>query len=606
MILQALYDLAESEGLMSDPDYEPKPVAYIVRVGDGGRLIGIESTKSPPESGKGKPTAKSFSVPRQEVRTSGDKAQFLVDKAEYVFGIDPAGSRSSNKLQIRFDLFRKMVEECSQKTSDEGMQAVSAFLSNVSQKQLPISLPDDCESNDLFTFVYGPDIDQLVCQRETIRNYWKSLRSEIGGDQGQCLVTGEISTIVRLLDPIKRVPGGSTSGIGLVTFNFRAAESHGWDGNENAPISREAAEAISTALNRLLHPAYPEPGRDGQTLPRRNLRLSSDTAVCYWTREGDTPPIFGILEVNADDVGELYHAIWKGIPVILDDPSAFYALTLTGTQGRVIIRNWIESTVSAVQDNLAQHFADLDIVRNAPPGKRGHPPSFPMTMLLESIADPKDNRQDGVPAPLAANLTHSALTGRLYPRSAMQRAVMRYRAELGNEQEDGQRGWRAKNWNDARAALIKAELNRRHRKNHSWQEVRRTMDTTNTNAGYLLGRLMALIERMQREALGDVNASVVDRYFSAASASPSVVFPRLMKNLRHHARKVKDDETKRGRGRWLEGLVDEVVNKIDHFPSHLSIDDQGLFIIGFHHQRAAFWEKRESGEAVESTELATQ
>ncbi len=316
--------------------------------------------------------------------------------------------------------------------------------------------------------------------------------------------------------------------------------------------------------------------------------------------------MYGILEVNADEVEEMYRSIWKGIVTQIDDPSAFYALTLTGTQGRVIVRDWLETTVADVQRNLAQHFRDIDIVRNAPPGKRGsHPPSFPLGLLLESIADPKENRSDGIPAPLAAAITHAALSGRLYPRSVMQRAILRYRAELGYEQDE-QNGWRTKNWNDGRVALIKAEMNRRNRRAHSTQEVTREMDPNNTNQGYLLGRLMALIERMQREALGDVNASVVDRYFSAASASPSVVFPRLMKNLRHHASKAKDEESTRGRARWLEGLIDEVMKHIEHFPTHLPLDDQGMFIIGFHHQRAAFWEKRSADASPDKNETVTQ
>ncbi len=124
------------------------------------------------------------------------------------------------------------------------------------------------------------------------------------------------------------------------------------------------------------------------------------------------------------------------------------------------------------------------------------------------------------------------------------------------------------------------------------------MDPNNTAPGYLLGRLMAVIERMQQLALHDLNASVVDRYFSGASASPAAVFPRLLKNLRHHARKAKDEPQTGGTTRWLENQVDEITVHLSSFPSHLNLEQQGLFVLGYHHQRNWLWTKKEDRAAV--------
>ncbi|NLX57646.1 MAG: type I-C CRISPR-associated protein Cas8c/Csd1 [Phycisphaerae bacterium] len=616
MILQALYKLAMDEHLMADPDYEMKPVAYLVRVDRDGRLLGIESTKeTPPEAAeakrktKPKPQAKVFSVPRESGRTSGDRAFFLFDKAEYVFGMDPEGKRDSAKLRQRADLFLQRVRQCAEETGDEAVVAVRTFLDDLAAGRQQVALDSEVAGNDLFAFVCTADLDCLVTDRPAVRCYWKSLRRDAdsqGDVSTQCLVSGEWSVLVEKHPVLKFVPGGTTSGVSLVSFNAGAFESYGWKGNQNAPVSREAAEAVSTALNRLLHPNPPDPNHVGRTLSRRNLRLSDDTVVCYWA-EGATGQELcdafpALTEVNPDEVKAVYQSIWKGRPYRLPENTPFYAMTLSGAQGRAVLRDWFESSVQEVVDHLAAHFADLDIVRNAAPPK-GQPPSpaIPMRFLLECLAPL--GKREGIPSPLAAELLSAALGGRPYPYSILQRAVERARAEAG--QDD----WAAAQRRDARAALIKAVLNRRKRRHSQatdYKEVTRDMDPTNRNPGYLLGRLLAVIERMQQEALGDVNATVIDRYFSGASATPAVVFPRLMKNLRHHARKARDSEKSRRTVGWLEGVVDDVVADMKDFPLALPLDQQGLFILGYHHERHWLWMKKDDREKLEADRLAVQ
>jgi CRISPR-associated protein Csd1 len=308
----------------------------------------------PPAEGKRKPreVARSYPIPRQQVRTSGDRAQFFADKAEYVFGIDPSGKRPSEKLKQRAGLFRDRVRGCAEATRDEGATAVLALLEDVAAGRQGVTLPTDdegkvrCRSNDLFAFVYAPDIDRRVTDRARVREYWKAMRvQEVpgGAAAARCLVTGEPCIPTDVHPPLKGVPGGTTSGVALVSYNADAFESQGWQGNDNAPISREAAEACATALNRLLSPDPRDPSEPNRSLGRRNLKLSADTVVCYWApgaRGQDfVSCLAGLWEANPESVKEVYQSIWKGRPPHLDDPSAFYALTLTGTQGRAIIRD---------------------------------------------------------------------------------------------------------------------------------------------------------------------------------------------------------------------------------------------------------------------------
>jgi CRISPR-associated protein Csd1 len=609
MILQALYHLARYEGLLDDPDFEWKPIAWLVTVDDGGKFLGLQGTHFTPEAEEGskkrpKPRAKSFPVPREEGRTSGDRAFFLFDKSEYALGLDaetdPARRRPAEKLAARFALSRQRAEACLEATGDPGVRAVVAFLRQLADGALAVALPAECTSNDLFTFVYRGD-EFPITSRPAVQDYWRSLRAQSAGttETGvRCLVSGQPCEPVGKHPMIKNVPGGSTSGIALVSFNSNAFESFGWAGNDNAPVSREAAEAVSTALNRLLHPAFPNPREPGQTLPSRHLRLSETTTVCFWAPApaGDdlASALLGLLDANPDSVRELYRSLWKGSMTGIDDPTAFYALTLSGSQGRAILRDWLESSVRDVARNLARHFEDLAIVRNTPaPKGRELPPALPLRVLLRSLAPQGDDKK--IPAALAADLLHCALRGQPYPLAILQRALERARAEIGAD------GWADLERRDARAALLKAVLNRRrrfHLATTAYPEVKESMDPTNPNPGYRLGRLMAVIERTQQLALKDVNASVVDRYFSAASASPQSVFPRLLKGMRHHVRKAKDDSEERT-SRYavkLDRLADEILSLFDPkapFPSYLSLDDQGLFILGYHQQRHDFFKPRE-------------
>lgn len=607
MMLQALYELAQAEQLIGDPDFEFKPVAWVVDVGKEGRFCGIRDRRVEEDTGgkkKKKPRliAPKAEIPRQVIRTSGAASNFLVDKAEYALGIDLDGKRKPEQLAQRFELFRRPVSRCAQDTADEGILAVAALLEAIASGSVEIELDETASSNDLFTFQYIDNPDSFVHQRKAVRHWWKASRAVTPGTTARrCLVTGSpVSGEIPLFPSIKRVPGGSTSGVGLVSFNARAFESYGLEGNENAPVSREAAEACSTALNRLLDPAPVSPANVNEALPKRHLRLTADTAVCYWAPKSKEPlvdEVGDLIEANAENVGTMYHAIWKGKPPHLKDPSAFYAVTLTGTQGRAIVRDWFETTVAQAFDRLAQYFADIRLVRNCPPPKTGHAPQFPMGLLTESMGLRGDRGQ--VPAHLAAGIVRAALSEALFPMAVLQRALERYRAEIGRDE------WSDLNRRDARAALIKAALNRRMRRGigNLTKEIQPAMDLTNTEPGYRLGRVMAVVERMQLEALGDVNATVVDRYFGGASASPASVVPRLLKGFHAHLRKVRDDESKARTGHWLKNELDGILECVTAFPRFLDLEQQGLFVLGYHHERHWLWMKKEDrNQAIEAAQ----
>jgi len=604
-MLHVLCELAEQEQLMGDDStVEMKPVAWIVHLTENGRLLNIIGTHyltAPPLGGTKKPKeeVRKILVPRQLGR-AGRKAPpyFLVDNAKYVFGL-PTTDKDFSKEEgaEKSEAFRDLIRQCAADTKDPAVQAVHSFLKQVAAKGLKEPLPDKCKSNDLFAFRVEPDFESFVHLRPAVRDYWRGCAADGDGEVAelQCLVTGQPMGEPGLVPLIKKLPGASTAGAAIVSFNTNAFESYGWKGNANAPISKAAAMAAATALNRLLDPAFKRP--DGKVLPGRRHSLGGDTVVCYWAASptGDAfCNVFGLMvepdPADAKAVGELYRSIWRGMAPSELDPTPFYAVTLSGAQGRVIVRDWFETTVGKAQQNLAQHFNDLAIDLNTRPAKdKVMPPVLGLRVLLESLAP--GGKADGTPPALSAAIIHASIAGSLYPFSILQRALERMRAEISRDT------WMDSYRRDARCALIKAVLNRQRRKqplNHPFPEVLPTMDPTNRQPGYLLGRLLAVIERLQQGALGDVNASVVDRYFSGASATPLVVFRRLEKAVPHYVKKMGDDEKQRSSARYLDRLRSNIVFHLpDGYPSYLPIEQQGLFMLGYHHQRHWIWLKKE-------------
>lgn len=610
MILRALYKLAESRGLVTDPNFPIGNVSWVVTVAGDGTIRGIGDLRTEDHDGKKKPRLmpRSLPIPYQRGR-SGTKApaSFLVDNAKYVFGLptpDKEFSLAEGKEKSRS--FRDGVAACVQATGDEGVAAVLRALDDVAAGRQRITLPPDCKSNDQFAFVYEPDKDGYVHDRPTVRAYWRDLRQ--GGDVAprsttfRCLITGEPVGDPGNFPKVKNVPGGQSSGVALVSFNAPAFESYGLRGNENAPIARAAAEAAATALQRVVHPAFPDPrpGHGAAPLPRWHVRVGADTLVCYWAAQTSGDPFLDVLapimeSSDPAEVGELFRSVWRGQPAPVRDAGAFYALTVSGAQGRLVVRDWFEDTVADVNRHVAKHFDDLAVVRNTPTPK-GRPVSehLPLNVLLGSLA-PLGKREN-VPEPLGAAFVRAALGGSRYPYALLQRAVERARAEAGRSE------WADLERRDARAALIKAVLRRTLNR-----EVTRDMDPENKSPGYLCGRLMAVIERLQQLALGDVNAGVVDRYFGAASATPRAVFVRLLRNAQHHARKAQDEPSTAGSAIWLKRQVDEISSGFDPkhngFPAFLPLEEQGLFILGYHQQRHALWSRRRERTGQDGLEV---
>jgi len=433
---------------------------------------------------------------------------------------------------------------------------------------------DVLESNPVLSFRLQGDTD-LVCQRPAVVH--AALHAAAGDDapQAMCLVTGETAPVERLHTSIKGVWGAQTSGANIVSFNTRAFESYGKTERqgENAPVSRAAAFAYTTALNHLLRKDSPQ-----------RIQVGDASTVFWAERESEfetlAADIFGDPPKDDPDAGThavhaLLEALHSGKWGHSDEHLHFYVLGLAPNAARISIRFFHCVTLQELGERIAQHFKDLELVRG--PHDAQYPSLF---RLLTAVA--LQNKADNIPPNLGGSVVDAILSGvnTPYPSLWLNAAVGRCRAEH--------------NANYLRAAAIKACLNRQQR--HAAlsspsiapeQEFLPMLDLSNPNPAYRLGRLFAVLEKIQEEASPGLNATIRDRYYGAASSTPVAVFTTLLRLKNAHLKKLTP-----GRTAWFEQLLGEVLGPVTDFPKHLPLPDQGRFALGYYHQRQDFFSKK--------------
>lgn len=582
MILQALYDYYHRKA--QDPDsalasagFEYKEIPFILELREDGTLNQIEDTRFIENKKK---RAKSERVPQGVKKTSGVAANLLWDNAEYVLGLDTKGKPERVKEQQA--AFLEKIRALNLADTDKGIAAVIHFLESLDLaiiQQNPLWEEIEKTNPNLTFRLQGQT--HLVCQSRAVQAAIANSDSEEAA-KATCLITGENAEIERLHPAIKGVRGAQTAGANIISFNLDAFTSYGKKQSFNAPVSKEAAFAYTTALNHLL-------SKDS----KQRMQVG-DASTVFWASKKDAlednfAAIWGAGDAVKDDpdrntpaVKALFKAVDKhGRAPPLDEETRFFILGLAPNAARISIRFWHVATVREVSERIVQHFKLLEIDRS-----ERDPEFLPLWLLLRSIA--LLGKTENVPPNLAGEVMRSILDGRAYPETLLSAALRRIRAE--------------RNVNYPRAALIKAYLNRLNPR----ESLTVSLDLENGNQGYRLGRLFAALEKIQEEANPGLNATIRDRYYGAAASTPVTVFSTLMKLKNHHLSKIDN----KGRVNNLERLLGEIMSGVTDFPRHLSLQDQGRFAIGYYHQRQDFFKKRENKDTSQTitleTELGTQ
>lgn len=547
MLLQRLVEYAdrlEEQDELTPPLYKKKWVRYVIELDENGRLLNPHPIDLAAAEG-GQKRGQQRSVPHI-VRAAGVKPLFLADHAEYTFGLARETSRPERVKQCHA-AYIELLEQCVTQTEAPVVSAVLTFLQSEPLDQLDLN--EEFDRSGIIIFRVG---DKFAHNRASARKFWvvhHTPKLKKGESEMQCIICGEVKpALKRLQGKIKGIPDGQPSGTAIISANKKAFESYGLKASHIAPTCMECGDRFTKALNYLL--------QDDDS----RLWFSS-IIFAFWTKE----PVSGFSFAGWYDdpepraVRELINSIRSGKWNKEVDDTPFYAVSLSGSGGRAVVRDWVDTTIGQVKASLANWFQGQEVVDAW--GEEHRPLSI-YALAGATVRDLQD-----VKTPTYRTLLRAGLVGTPLPWNLLQQAIRRNHAE--------------RTVTRPRAALIKLIMTTQSiiKENQMVQ-----LQTDHPEPAYHCGRLLAVLESIQRGALGDINATIVDRFYGTASTAPASVFGRLLRGAQPHLSKLRRDRP--GAGHALTERLEEVLAALPAFPTTLDLKQQGLFALGYYHQRA--------------------
>lgn len=582
--------------------YSRQKMSFCVVLNSDGSLMQIESLLDIEGS---RVVPKQLLVPGDSKPSgSGTNPGFLWDNAAYMLGIGTDDTRSDDpqylaRVADSFADFRKCHLSVENEIDSGAFTAVCRFLAgwdpNVARAKIGVT----ADIQKYFGVFRLAGTQHWVHEEPAVKGYWNARHSagEAAKQTGICLVTGLRGPIARLHEPkIKGVADGQSSGALLVSFNEDAYTSYGRDQGYTAPVSTEAAFKYSAALNWLLD--------------RRDRRFQlGDATVVFWAAsptqsEGIVSDLLnGLLPQGGEGATEdiarrdamrlFLSKLRMGVgPADTslasgdEDDVPFWILGLSPNAARVSVRFWLETNVGELKSRLAQHVQDLELIgrrdQDTPVSVRRLVQVTGRARIVDGRVDSYDS--DSVSPLLAGSIARAVLFDTPYPQSMLSALLGRIRADGAITHE--------------RIAGIKACIVRNTRIQGRPMEVSVSLDQQRSDPAYITGRLFSMLEKIQEDSSeGELNATIKDRFFSSASATPSVVFPRLIRLSQHHLARMDT-----GKKIWFEKQLQDAIGRLDRFKTQLSLEEQGLFAIGYYHQRQHFFAKKDTahgnGEAL--------
>ena len=592
-ILQALngyYERQAGRGKASAYGFSRQGISFAVVLDVDGRVLDVMDVRDTTGK-KRRPGLRE--VPGPVVRASNVLPNFLWDNTTYVFGVrrDARTGDASPAKRSEREAFASLHRELLADTEDEGLRALLTFLENWSSDRYG-ALPQSGEmlgENVAFCLESSGGPPVFLHESEAGREIWTASLEGDNADREFCLVTGRRLPTARLHPKIKGVLGAQTSGASIVSFNNDAFTSFGKKQGANAPVSERAAFAYTSALNALL-------ARDS----RNRIRIGDTTTVFWAEADGDpesaeaAEDLFSVLAAPPTDeeesvaVGDTIKAVADGRPLRdvkpeIRDPerTRFFVLGLAPNAARLSVRFWLEDTIGGIGRRLGEHWKDLHIE----PEPWRTPPAV-WRLLLETAVQRKPENVSPV---LGGSLMEAILRGGPYPRSLLTGVLMRMRS-------DG-------NISGLRAAICKACLARDSRLGHEKEDVPVSLNNDEKNPAYRLGRLFAIYEKLQSDAIQKSNVTIKDQFYGSASANPASVFPLLDRKAAHHLATLRKDPARVGWAVRHEQRLAEVFEGFETgFPPTLGLEEQGRFVIGYYHQRAKLFKGKSAANRVQTQE----
>lgn len=418
-------------------------------------------------------------------------------------------------------------------------------------------------------------------------DYLLVLKSSSKGTKGQCAISGKSDVeIARLHTKLKGIAGGQASGVGLVSFNNSAFESYGKEQSYNSSISQEVMENYTEAFNHL-------------SFSLEHKQIVDDMTLLFWamTNKNEKPfvqtfsNIMGFpsnaentqnAEVSSanESLKSIFSTAVKGVNSDIEsfedyESVEFYILGIKPNTSRLSVKLFCHNTFGKMMENINQHHLNMQFNENDR--------QIPIWIIKEQLKSPISKKD--LPPDLSVKMFHSILTNSPYPRFLLDTVI--YRAKT--DQDEGKK---FQSVNRTRVRIIKAVLTRL---NKIKREDFTMLNTENKDVAYNCGRLFAILEVIQRKALGEnVNATIKDRFFASACSTPYLVFPRLIKLTQNHLGKIDG-----GLKVHYDMLLGQVIGNLnDSFPKALNMESQGIFILGYYQQKEDLFTKKSNKNEV--------
>ena len=569
-MLQALMEYGSR--LDSEPGFKTREVRWCIELAADGRFLNVLPL------GDGKHGQMQPRCPDMHNMNAGGRSHFLMETAQTVALLFKANEDSKKvaSSKDRHSFFLAMLRKAA--NTVPAMNALASALED--ETRLAAIRETLAQHKAKPTDWMGWRIDGIdPREADTVQAWWREWRRmDMGSGSADstpssgsspdgamvCLLTGESIQPLPTHPKITGLSGVGGLGMGdvVVGFDKAAFGSFGLDQSANAAMSAEAAQQYVDGLNDLI---------------RNHSRKLANALVVHWFKEQvaqEDDPLEWLNGFESQEQTEaaaqaaarrLLDAIRSGERATLGD-NRYYALTLSGASGRVMVRDWMEGRFEDLVSNVESWFSDLAIVARDGNGL-ARDPKF-MAVCGALVRDLKD-----LPAPAAATLWKVAVQRLPIPQPLMAQALARFRTDLVDKDQPP--------FNHARMGLLKAYF---VRLNSGGDKTMTTyLNPDHPDPAYHCGRLLAVFANLQRAALGDVGAGVVQRYYVAASQTPGLVLGRLASNARNHLGKLEG-----GLAFWYETKIADVMGQLrDGAPRILDLEGQGLFALGYYQQLAA-------------------
>lgn len=591
MLIKALCDYSAAANLCGDTEaYYKQAIDFEILLALDGTVTAIQDLRKPIEGTKRYITPELL-LPEQRGNTTVIYSYLIEHRREYIFGLEREKGKNSFKTipgkagkKSKHDTFCERNLPFFEEIDSDICKAYCNFIRTWNpdlQTENEILLQMGANFDNA-RFCFGLDGSPEIMLHEDPRvkeNYQALLLEEQKEKQatqqtGFCSILGERLPICEMHDKLK----GIGSQAKLVSFgkdqtDRNAFYSYGKSLGYNCNISEKAMKQYTAALNFLL-------------ADNGHHKNFGDMVVVYFAmKQNDTAEcdafslLFGdfasdqketVDQETEKDLNQVYNYAKTGVLKDLsgmDPDSIFYVAGLTANSSRICTKFVVRNRFGVILEHVAAHQKDIRILENQKP--------VSMYWIQKQLVSPK-SKDAKVPPPLIAGLFASILNGTRYPDALLATVIARVKTDTDETQQ--------KKVNHIRAGLIKGCLNRKAKK----EEITMSLNLDNTNQAYLCGRLFAVLEKIQQDASGgNLNRTIKDSYFSSACSKPATVFPKLIQLSQNHLKKVEYVL-------FYQKLCGDIIDQLeDAFPSTLSLDEQGKFIIGYYQQNKALYAKKE-------------